>query len=352
MTARPSEVRSLSELLIAAGRVRVPLPQLWQMWDASAPRLRGDPQQASGLHAALTAISEAGTIELPIGAWDSSTSPALPRSVMVPAARLPARQRPWNTYPWCPQLGWVASLPALTELRYRHLVAINDWLVRTAGSQTPVVPMRYRSAELFGEEKQLETMLKTNLFDEGRLSLTMLSCTRIPPPLAAARVGDGPDVLVVENSDPYWVAVDVLRSDPDQPVGLVVWGAGRSFPSQVPTLMVDVAGHGPTRGIVWYWGDMDPDGLSIAAEAARLSVLISGPAIQPAQQLWEAMADHPGQNRGEIDWSNAEAGRIWLGEPLASRLDKISAARARVAQETISSRFVAQWAEALKLDRR
>lgn len=345
--ARPDEIRSLTNQLISAGRVRLPLRELWQLWAVSAPRLRGDPQQAAGLHAALTAITAAGVIELPVGAWDSSTTPPLPRSITVPAARTPAPKRPWTTYPWCPRLGWIASLPTLTEARFRHLVAINDWLVQTSGKSTPVVPMRYRSSELFGNEKELESMLRTNLFGEGRLSLAMLSCTRIPPPLAAARVGDGPDVLVMENSDPYWAATGILKETTTHPVGLVIWGAGRSFPSQIPTLTVDIAGHGPVRGTVWYWGDMDPDGLAIAADASRISIENNGPPIRPAHHLWEAMADHPGQSQNEVDWSNAAAGIDWLGNSLAQRLNKICTSRARVPQEAVPTGVIVEWAALL-----
>ena len=317
------------------------------MWDLSAPRLSGDPRQAAGLSAALSELRDAGTVELPSGAWDRSTTPPLPRSVAVPDARTGARRRPWITHPWCRQLGWVASLPTVTDARYEDLVRINAWLVRTGGAAVPEVPMRYRSAELFGDEKNLETMLKTNLFGEGRLSLAMLSCVRIPPPLAAARVGEGPDVLVVENSDPYWVAVDVLRADPAHPVGRVVYGAGNQFPAHVPALTVNVADCGPVHGTVWYWGDMDPGGVAIAAEASRLSGVGGGPPILPAHQLWDAMADHPGQNVGQVDWSTSTGGLEWLGSELAQRLEGIRGAKARVAQENIAGPVVMRWAHAV-----
>ena len=344
MNVRPGEVRELSERIRSGGRVRVPLSDLWRMWELSAPRLSGNPGQVAALREALTDLCDAGTIELPVGAWDRSTSPPLPKSVSVPDSRSTARKRPWITYPWCPQLGWVSSLPTLSESRYEHLVRINTWLVRTAGSAVPVVPMRYRSVELLDDEKQLETMVNTILFGEGRLSLEMLSCVRRPPPLAAIHVGSGPDVLVVENSDPYWVAVDVLRSESEHPVGRVVYGAGNQFPSHVPALAVDVADRGPVRGTVWYWGDLDPTGLSIAADASRLSKLESGPPILPAHQLWDAMADHPGQAAGHFDWSNSEVGLGWLGPELTDRTERIRSVKARVAQENIGGAVVLRWA--------
>jgi hypothetical protein len=347
MTPRTSEVDALSDALIATARVRIPLEQLWQLWTVAAPRLHGEPHQAAELASAVTIIAGRGTIDLPANAWDRSTTPPLPRSVIVPSARAGQRSRPWTTFPWCPQLGWVASLPSLAPPRLADLIAINDWLIRAKSTPELVVPMRYRSAELFGDEKRLESIMRTNLFGEGRLNLPMLACTRIPPPLAAARVGDGPDVLVMENSDPYWAAVHTLQAAAPHPVGLVAWGAGKSFPSQVPTLAVDVAGHGPTAGIVWYWGDMDPDGLAIAAEASRLSEMAAGPPIRPAQHLWAAMAAVPVQNPGTVDWSNEIAGRRWLGDTLCAHLDGICSASGRVAQEAVQHNLIAQWAESI-----
>jgi len=141
--------------------------------------------------------------------------------------------------------------------------------------------------------------------------------------------------------------VDTLKAAAGHTVGLVVWGAGKSFPSQVPALSVDIAGHGPVRGVVWYWGDMDPDGLAIAAEASRLSNLIGGPPIRPAQRLWGAMADVPVQNPGNVDWSHEKTGRGWLGTYLALRLNSIRAARGRVAQEVVPINVIEQWAKTL-----
>jgi hypothetical protein len=231
----------------------------------------------------------------------------------------------------------------VTDAQFNDLVAINTWLAQTRGAPTPVLPMRYRSALLFGDEKRLEAMSRTALFGPGRLSMELLACVRIPPPLAAARVGTGADTLVVENSDPYWMAIEALRSDTRHSIGLVAWGAGKSFPSQVPTLNVDVAGYGPARGIVWYWGDLDPDGLAIAVEAANIAAAVGAPAIRPAAQLWEAMAHSPVQSAGTVDWPRA-LGQQWLGTELFDRLDKVRKARGRVAQESVPPSMIGDWA--------
>jgi hypothetical protein len=235
----------------------------------------------------------------------------------------------------------------LSDAQFNDLVAVNNWLADTRGAIVPVVPMRYRSVQLFNDEKRLEHLARSfTLFGPGRLSLELLACQRFPPPLAAVEVGPGPDLLVVENSDPYWMAIDVLRNHPtEHSVGIVAWGCGRSFAAQIPTLSIDVAGRGPVFGTVWYWGDLDPKGLAIAAEAGAAAATLDGPAIRPACTLWAAMADQPVQAAGRITWS--EIGREWLGPELHDHLAEVRLARGRVAQEAIPHTVITEWAAAL-----
>ena len=260
--ARPAEISALADALHAAGAVRVPLDHLWALWTTAAPRLAGDPGQAAALSAALDDLASQDVLELPATAWDTSTTPPLPRFIRIPAARQATRDREWMRFPWRHELGWVASLPTLSGARLRDLIAIHDWLVRTDGGRVPVVPVRYRSDEVFGDEKCLDGIARTNLFGPGRLSLDMLACVRRPAPLPAVIIGAGPDALVVENSDPYWVppkysaAKTTIRS--------AQWrGVRKVFPSQVAALGTDVAGHGPVTGRVWYWGGLDPPGCAL-----------------------------------------------------------------------------------------
>lgn len=339
---RPAEVAALRAQLHGSGAVRVTLEKLWGFWAAAAPRLVGSAEQVAALAAALDELGSRNDIELPRRAWNRSTTPPLPRSVQVPKARTASRNRRWISYPWCRELGWVSSVPALTDAQFDDLVAINSWLTRRA-SDLAAVPMRYRSAEIFGDEKRLESLARTALFGPGRLSLQLLACARRAPPLAAVPVGSGPDVLVVENSDPYWAAVDALSRERGHPVGVVVWGSGNAFPAQVGSLAGDVAGRGPVTGNIWYWGDVDPPGLGIAANAAHAASQLDMPAVEPAHQLWEAMAQRPVQDPGTCTW-DGDAGRNWLGESLWERFGPIRDQRGRVAQEAVAPDVIAAWA--------
>lgn len=341
MIVRPGEVDAFAESLQATAAVQVPLARLWTIWAQAAPRLVGAPEQAAGLEAALQTLAAQGIVELPVAAWDTSTVPPLPRSVRIPAARRPARTRPWIRHPWRAELGWAASLPALSDDRFADLVAINKWLARADSGA--ILPMRYRSAEIFGDEKRLEGLMRTNLFGDRRLSLEMLRCRRLPAPLPAVSVGPGDDVLVVENSDTYWAAVEALSSLSGHAVGAVAWGAGRAFHLQVTALAVDVGGRGPVRGTVWYWGDLDPVGVAIARDAAAAAQAAGGPLVRPAATLWRAMAKRPQQETGHINWSNVDASE-WFGIDLWRDLESVRAAKARVAQESVPIELINAWA--------
>ncbi|GGN88940.1 hypothetical protein GCM10010112_72880 [Actinoplanes lobatus] len=341
---RPAEVNALADALARTGSVRVPLPQVWTLWTTAAPRLIGEAIQAAALEAALRDLESRGLLEMPTTAWDTSTTPPLPRSVTIPAARRALRAKQWIRFPWRHELGWIASLLTLSDARLRELIAVNEWLAHTDGGKTEVVPVRYRSAEIFGDEKCLDGMARTNLFGPGRLSFDLLACVRIPPPIPAVVVGAGPDILVVENSDTYWVAADTLRNSQTHRVGAVAWGCGNAFPSQVAALGVDIGGRGPVTGTVWYWGDLDPAGLTIASDAAAAAAAAGLPDIKPAAALWAAMAERPVQNIGNVDWS-AIPGRGWLGEHLWQQTATVRETRGRVAQESIPAHVLASWVQ-------
>jgi hypothetical protein len=339
-TPRPSETDALRRALLDNGSVKIEFAIVWQLWAQAAPRLVGDPGQAAILRAALIELSTTSVIDLPKRAWDMSVMPHLPRFVVVPSARRPGNARAWVSFPWRLELGWVASLPTLSAALFHDLTAINDWLSRSEGRELLVVPVRYRSAEIFGREKRIDELERTALFGPGRLALSRLSCVRIAPPVPAAVVGDGPDVLIVENSDTYWVTVDALRTSRGHTIGAVGWGSGNTFPAQVASLEVDVAGQGPLRGTAWYWGDFDPAGMSTAVTAAEVAPNVR---VRPALGLWSAMVGLPVQDAGKFDWSGA-VGESWLGADPWNRLAYVRTARGRIAQESVPVATVTAWA--------
>jgi len=345
MTTEPrgSDVTAMRDAITVAGKVRLDSDEVWSLWCAAVPRLAGAAEQRQVLARSLELLADALIIELPTSPQSRMTAARLPRYVTVPSARRDARVHSWKSYPWLRRLGWISSLRHVTDDVFHDLVAINEWLVGLGERTIPVVPVRYRSAEILGREKRFDELAKTSLFGPGRLGFDLLSCRRIAPPLAAAEVGAGADVLVVENSDTYWVVLDALRGVDGHGIGVVAWGSGRSFPSQVESLGVDVAGRGPVNGTTWYWGDFDPVGIEIALAASRTTDKIT---VEPAVGLWSAMADVPVQGCGKHDWARTD-GADWLGDELWARLDHVRARRGRIAQERVAVDVVTSWASQL-----
>lgn len=341
--ATSTETRAFLDAVTERRRVKVDLADLLDLWAATVPRLVSSPHATAALRHALDQLAATDAIELPAGSWDTASTPPLPKFIRVPSARTTKRPQAHLSYPWRPELGWVGSLRTVTDGQFEQLQRINKWL---AGAHSaPVVPHRIRSAEILGDEKALDTLSKSVLFADGRLSFDVLRCQRIPPPLPAAAVGDGPDVLIVENSDPYWYAVEQLRAHPGHSIGAVIWGSGDTFPFQVPALAVDVAGRGPVTGTAWYWGDLDPKGVRIAVDAARVAAEHGVAPIKCPVELWAAHLDAPVTRPGSYKWD--DSGAVWFGSTLWAALEPVRAAGGRVSQEACTPAAITAWLHAL-----
>lgn len=342
--ARQGELEAFAAAILKTATVRVPLERILSHWSDAAPRLAGDSASIPALQTALATLAATGVIRFPVRSWDRSHTPPLPNFVTVDAARRAPGDRPWLRFPWQPQLGWAASLTRLGSAQFSQLVAVNDWLTATAGHEPSVIPHRFRSAQLFGDEKALDTLAASSLFGSKRLTYELLRCTRYAPPLPAAAVGAGPDIIAVENSDAYWAVTDALHASPGHRIRAVVWGCGRLFPSQVSSLAIDVAGTGPVTGTIWYWGDLDPTGLAIASDAAAQAEIHGLGAVVPAEPLWAAFADCPVSEPGSHRWPEPAPAPGWLGDKLWDVLDGVRTAGGRVAQEAVDPAAIAAWA--------
>jgi len=321
----------LAEALVAIGSVTVSQATVLDLWATVAPELTGQPESLDAMVAVLTDLAATGVIELPAAAsWDRSTRPLLPNFVRVATARRVARGAPWRSVAWRGELGWVASLRSVSDAQLAALVKINRWLgVRDL--QTPVVPARLRSAEIFDDEKFLDDFMRTELFGEGRLSLELLRATRPAPPMAMCRVGPGPDVLVVENADPFWALAGVL-SGSGSSIGRLGWGAGR----QVEQTVTSIWSWDGDLGNVLYWGDLDTDGVRMARNAASVVAAAGLGPLRPHRGLWLATAALRATSAGSDMWTGVDG--MWLGDDLWEATALVRSAGGRVAQERLSIR--------------
>lgn len=305
-----------------AASTRVELADAWREFLVVSPTHAGDPEAGARLHALFIELQQAGVLVLPRGrgCWDRTSRPHLPRWVRVPSGQsAPPERVRHREVAWAPELAFVAALPRVDALD--ELLAIQRFLSQ-GGRDAPMVPVRERSAELFGHEKRLEDLAGSRtLFRPGRLSLELLRCHEVPLPMVwrpGPRAARGRPLLVVENHHTYeslcrWNGREAAWAG-------VVYGAGTAFERLVPDL-ARVMMEAAAAPLVEYFGDLDEVGLATPCTAAATARSLELPPIQPAERLYELLLDRGNAlNVVNPDSSRApETARQWLPQALRDR---------------------------------
>lgn len=239
---------------------------------------------------------------------------------------------------------WASQLAFLTTeavtIASEDLLKLNDFFLKQP--QSPhTIPIKERSLEIFGDEKRLDAMLSMSLFRNGRLDWKAdLKCEIISEPLGWKR---GPveaasqPIIVIEDAATWhsycrWNAGHKLFS-------AVVYGCGNRFVDGVRNLADIFAELGGPRG-VFYFGDLDPQGLLIPQEASNRSHGFGLPVVDP--HLWsyrQLLAAGNGQGQ---PWEGEPPSPTicdWLGE-CAEPARQLFAANQRLAQEHIGWEFL------------
>jgi Uncharacterized protein conserved in bacteria C-term(DUF2220) len=324
----PRAARLVAELA-ALRRRSVPLTDLWRLFDRVDPVSATSPTRRAELAALLAELEAHSLLALPSPrSMDRSQAPPLPRRVRLSALDGPGAPNGGGarSVAWRPELAWAASV-RLTSGQAETLRKVNVWL-RDA-RPTAFVPLRERSLEIFGDEKQLERLLGTSLFEPGRLSLDLLSARRTRPPLPARRLGTGPAMLVVENSDTFDTLTRLLADRPGR-IGWVAWGAGKAFEAAV----VSVADL-PEVSQILYYGDLDAPGLRIPAAAAETATSEGLPTIRPAVELYRTLLVHgkPQPGYEQVDQQRAAVLASWLPADLQAPVIALLTSGQRIPQE-------------------
>lgn len=180
---------------------------------------------------------------------------------------------------WHPALAFVSS--ARTGVAAADLLKLNAFLLQQPDERRSV-PIKERSLEIFGDEKRLDALRNTRLFDEGRLSLESLRCFTVTEPLGWSRGprSNGP-VIVIENAA-TWDSYCRWNTDQGH-FSAVVYGGGNRFMDSVVRLQDIFAEIGGTRPVL-YFGDLDLHGLRIPQIASKRAIQAGLPEVQP--DLW------------------------------------------------------------------
>jgi hypothetical protein len=161
--------------------------------------------------------------------------------------------------------------------------------------------------------------MRTRLFTSGALTLDLLRCFQAPLPLTAqyvGRPGSSPQLLIVENHATYASALAAARERVAE--GAVGFGVGYGAGNQLPKAIGGAAQLDPQPAAIWYFGDLDFEGLRIAADAEAAAVAQGLPPSRPAAPLYQALLSDGVRQSGKkaLDETTAWTATAWLDDRL------------------------------------
>jgi hypothetical protein len=241
-----------------------------------------------------------------------------------------------TTIPWETEMKFVAE--ARIMVNPEDLLRLNNFF-KDQNQQRPVVPIKERSLQIFQDEKRLDLLLNSTLFRPDRLSLNLLKCEIIGEPLGWKRgTTDTGKILVVENAA-TWHSYSRWNFHTNH-FSAVVYGCGNRFAESIRYL-ADILAEIPSPQRVFYFGDLDPQGLRIPTEAAQKSVRLNLPRVEP--HLWSYANLLKIGHGKEVPFEAGEPASAiefeWLTS-LAQPVRKILESGKRLAQEHVGWEFL------------
>jgi hypothetical protein len=320
------------------GKVRLQLDTVRQAFQQIYPELVTKPSARGKLRELLDLLQLDERIELPKGRelWDFSALPALPRWVKLPRTTVSAAKTDLRTIPWAPELRFLATTHVFVPLV--ELMKLQEFIAR-GGRDRPLVPIKERSLEIFGDEKRLDSLARGSaLFGDGRLTPETLRCFIVPEPLTwAAGTNTAGPILVIENAA-TWHSYCRYNAE-CKLFSAVVYGCGNRFMDGATYLAEIFKAIGGVRRVL-YFGDLDPQGLLIPQAASTRAQAAGLPAVEP--HLWSyRQLLTLGAGRGQpCDGEPPSFEHCdWLGE-CAEPARQLFAAGQRLAQEHVGWEFL------------
>src|SRR5665213_357752 len=332
----------------ADGRVTLELSAIWPCFYMVYPELQANVTSRPQLAAGLRTLAEAGVLSFPASrsSYDRTALPPLPRFVRLLAAPvLPEAKFEHRTFPWSLPMSFVASLARVPNPEQAR--RLNDFF-RNGGAARPLVPVKERSYDIFGNEKSLERILEGQLGYDGRLTLDLLRCYRVPlVPVHLAFENTASDVLIVENEATFDTVLRWNRL-PSQ-FRVVVYGRGKEVEKTTNFILKEIQ---PKLGTVYYFGDLDRHGIVMPFRLSRALVQQGGRPLWPALGCYRLLlrqtpssitsvetADdrESPADEGESAWENALE---WFPAEIRDQVKSVLATDQRIAQEATGWEFL------------
>jgi hypothetical protein len=314
--------------------------EVWSAFTAAYSDLPSGSERRLWLLTALEELAARGAIQLPVRhgkQWDRSSEIVLPTAVsLVSAVADDSRRMQWRQFPWHPHLQWILQLRTLAADQVLFLMRVNEGLVESWFVQPEC--FKYRSLQLTGDEKRLETLRKSLLFGPGRLTLEMLGCEPEALPLATEYLSSEPTMLIFENAAPFMLARTHAACTVNLRIGRLAYGAGKQVLKAVDYFSMIQ----PTITEILYVGDLDAEGVKIAADLHRLSKSV---AVKPAHEFHDAMLESAAELGSPSGWSVkdkqslsvAETTLSFLAREIRPKVAALIEAGRRVPEEVLSS---------------
>jgi hypothetical protein len=238
---------------------------------------------------------------------------------------------------WASQLAFLTS--EFVTVAPDDLLKLNKFFQKEPPTQQ-IVPIKERSLEIFGDEKRLDALVSTSLFRKDRLNWVRdLKCEVIGEPFGWKRgASDTGKILVIENAA-TWHSYSRWNTQVPQ-FSAVVYGCGNCFIDSI-NYLTDILAELSSPQRIFYFGDLDPQGLRIPVQASGKAIQAGLPPIEP--HLWsyahlleigrgkEALCDaFEPASQAEFEWLSH------LAEPAFAILN----AGKRLAQEHIGWEFL------------
>lgn len=303
----------------ASGKSRVSLDGVWLAFREVDPVRAADTYKRRALRASIDALVADGHVKTPRShkLWDNSADPPLPRWVQLVRVSATPHEAPAVTA-WAPELEFARSVRHPGQLA--TLAAVQRFLA-SGGRTRPMVPSRERSLQVFGDEKALDGLARQELFRRGKLSFELLRCFPVSPPMVFEEADAATDVaLLVENHHTYH---SFCRWNAERKAYRAVgYGAGKAVLKSIGSFAEPARRMGIGR--VEYFGDLDPAGLSIAAQLTEVAAREGLPTVVPAERWYRMMLELGGEAGATGDSSGGDAvaassGVRWLPAELRPR---------------------------------
>lgn len=332
----------LAALKNASGsRVKLKIDVVQSVFLKAHPHLQGSASRREQLRDFLDELAVAGSLRLPADErknWERIPTPALPRWILlVRDLAQPKEKFSHQSFPWMPELAFVAGLRTL-----RHpdeVLRIHEFL-KNGGRQRPLVPVKERSYELFDDEKRLDSLLNSQLFTEGRLTLETLRCRQVPaslPCVPASRDSKGP-WLILENESTFH-SFSRLNRLINQHCGIAL-GSGVAV-LRATEFLAGLPNSDEQAKKFLYFGDLDRDGIQIPYQLNQRLQAQFGIQVRPAEDYYQWLLDSRSIECSTTSTERHSPALAWFPASMRERVSVAVQQTRPVVQEAIGWEFLA-----------